>query len=655
MASRTHSGASSVPKRRLYLLVVLIAALLGSLAFGSIRGSTSRWAPEFALDLQGGTQIILTPVATDGSEVTQSDVDQAISIIRQRIDASGVAEAEISSQGGSNIVVGIPGKPSQETLELVRTSALLRMRPVLEVSQYSTPLTPAAVSSLEGQAEAAEGADGQATDGAAEQGDEAAQPDQAADPSATPESSATPSSGATYSPEELQEQATKYADANGDGQISDEPASPPANASDTAWITEQTRYEEFTLDCTVGAEQAIRQDTPGKAFVACDPQTGQKYILGPSEIEGTQIDNASSGWDSQRNQWVVNIEFNGKGGSAFEEVTGRISQLQSPLNQFSVVLDGKVISTAVPEGTISGGRAQISGGGIDENSSKTLANQLSFGSLPLQFQVQSEEQISATLGSESLRAGLYAGLIGLVLLVLYLLWTYRGLGIVAVASIVLATGVSYFIVSLLSWTIGYRLSMSGVVGFIISIGITADSFIVFFERIRDEIREGRSIQAAVSRGWNRAKRTIYVADACNLLCAIVLYIMAVGSVRGFAFTLGLTTILDLVVVAMFTYPVMAILVRGKFFGEGHRLSGMSAESLGHTPAYRGRGRALADARDARRSAEDRKDDAEDGRQREDREEMEGLSLAERKALARRQARREQAVASRADGSQEDID
>ena len=269
-------------------------------------------------------------------------------------------------------------------------------------------------------------------------------------------------------------------------------------------------------------------------------------------------------------------------------MTRRLVKLQQPKNQFAVVLDGSVISSAAPSEVISGGQAQISGSFTDQTA-KTLANQLSFGSLPLKFNVQSEEQISATLGSESLRGGLIAGAIGVVLLALYLLWTYHGLGIVAIGSIALATGLSYLIVALMSWLIGYRLSMAGVVGFIISIGITADSFIVFFERIRDEIREGRSVRAAVTHGWHRAKRTIYVADGTNLLCSLVLYFLAVGSVRGFAFTLGLTTILDLIVVVMFTYPVMAILVRGSFFGEGHRWSGMSAIALGNAPAYSGRG------------------------------------------------------------------
>ena len=254
------------------------------------------------------------------------------------------------------------------------------------------------------------------------------------------------------------------------------------------------------------------------------------------------------------------------------------------------MLDGKVLSNPVPSVQIRDGQAQITGGSLNAQNARTLANQLNFGSLPLHFEVQSQQQISATLGSESLRAGLIAGLIGLILIVAYLMWQYHALGVVAILSVVLATGVSYLIVCLLSWTIGYRLSMAGVVGLIISIGISADSFIVYFERIRDEIRDGRTLKSATERGWQRARRTILASDSVNLLAAVVLYFLAVGSVRGFAFTLGLTTILDLIVAFWFTYPVMKLLVRTKFFGGGHRWSGMSAELLGRSPSYRGRGR-----------------------------------------------------------------
>jgi len=272
-----------------------------------------------------------------------------------------------------------------------------------------------------------------------------------------------------------------YADADGDGKISDTPKASgnaskngkPADASDQGWITEKTNYDAYMLDCSKDENASVGRATdPKKALVACDRTTKAKYILGPAEIEGTQLTQASSGIN-QRGQYAVSIRFNSSGTKTFDAVTQRLVRLQSPRNQFAIVLDGNVISAASPSSRISNGSAEITGGGINAKTSKTLANQLSFGSLPLQFNVQSEEQISATLGSESLRAGLMAGVIGVVLLALYLLWTYQGLGVVAIGSVALATGLSYLIVSLLSWTIGYRLSMAGGVGFILSLGITA--------------------------------------------------------------------------------------------------------------------------------------------------------------------------------------
>lgn len=577
------------PRKRLVVLAIMVLALLGSLLVGTVTSDKNRFTPDLALDLEGGTQIILTPVTTDGSEITETDVAQAIEIIRQRVDASGVAEAEISSQGGNNIVVALPGQPTQETLDLVRTSAVLRLRPVL-TTLGGGKVDAATISAIR-DAEAAASASASAS----------ATPSESASatpsPSVTPTASAEPTPSLTLTPEELEAEIVKLADTNKDGKISDAPATTPANASDTAWVTEQVLYDAYKLDCTsADARLAAVTDDPAKPTVACEPDSGIKYILGPAEIEGTQITRASSSpavnsAGQATGGWAVKLEFNNAGAETFADFTGRLLTLPSPRNLFAIVLDGQVISAASPSERIAGGSAQITGSfSADEASS--LANQLKFGSLPLNFTVQSEEQISATLGTEQLRSGLIAGLIGLLLIVFYMVWQYHALGLVAVASILLATGLSYFVVSGLSWMMGYRLSMAGVLGLIISIGVTADSFIVFFERIRDEIREGRSLKGAVEHGWQRAKRTIIVSDFVNLLASVVLYMLTVGSVRGFAFTLGITTVLDLIVVMMFTYPVMTRLIKTSFFGEGKRFSGMDAKALGAVPSYRGRGRRL---------------------------------------------------------------
>ncbi len=543
------------------MLGVIILALFSAIAAGT-KWSTASWTPNLALDLEGGTQIILTPVAENGEKITSETITQAIDVIRQRVDSSGVAEAEITSQSGNNIVVALPGHPSKETLELVRKSAQMAFRPVLAIGNPTptdtSTATPTPTASAAG------------TDPAA--------------PAPTP----TPSAAAEAP--------------------SDEPSkATPDSPSDIAYyVTPKVQADFDALDCSDPANLTggVNGD-PDKAFVTCSQDGSAKYILGPLEIEGKRIASASSGLNQlpsggQGNEWVVNIVFDNEGTTQFTDVTTRLQGLAAtpPQNQFAMVLDGLVISApSLASGVIiPDGKAEISGT-FTRESAASLANQLNFGSLPLTFTPQSEEQISATLGSEQLEKGLLAGLIGLVLVVLYSMLQYRALGLVTVASLVIAAAVTFGVITLLSWTQGYRLSLPGVAGLIVAIGITADSFIVYFERIRDELREGRTLVAAVDRGWERARRTILASDAVNFLAAIVLYLLAVGGVRGFAFTLGLTTLIDVLVVFTFTHPVMQLLARTKFFGQGHRLSGLDPRRLGvEGSRYVGRGRVVTGPR-----------------------------------------------------------
>lgn len=546
------------PVRTLVILAVLIAALFGALFAGtkldartSNNPSGASLTPGLALDLEGGTQIILRPIAEDGAKVTSDTIDQAISVIRQRIDSSGVAEAEITSQGQGNIVVGIPGEPSQETIDLVKTSAQMRFRPVLAVSGPQP-------------AEAEANADGTS-------------PTDVPTPAPTESPSAAPTDGASAP--------------------TDNPTSTPRpeDPSDLAQITPELQAEFDKLDCTDPANLTGGSSGPDDAaFIACAQDGTAKYILGPVEVDGTNIDQASSGLGVgpngvTTNEWVVSMKLDSKGTDQFAETSERLLSLPSPQNQFAIVLDGLVVSAPRINQVIANGQAEISGN-FTRESSATLANQLSFGALPLTFEVQSQEQISATLGSEQLQKGLIAGLIGLVLVVLYSMVQYRALGLVTVASLVIAAVITYGVIAMLSWIQGYRLSLPGVAGLIVAIGITADSFIVYFERIRDELRDGRSLPLAVEKGWARARRTIVASDAVNFLAAIVLYLLAVGGVRGFAFTLGLTTLVDLVVVFLFTHPVLQLISRTKFFAEGHSFSGLDPRRLGVRPRYAGRGR-----------------------------------------------------------------
>ena len=577
--------------RSLLTFLLVIAIGFGALIIGSFTGKT-KLTPGLALDLEGGTQLILTPTTTDGRQVTDNDLNQAINIIRQRVDASGVAEAEISRQGGSNIVVALPGKPSQETLDLVRSSAVLYFRPVIRVYNANAHT----IAKAQNQAIKA-AATAKPTAKATAKATSTATASPAATPAPSATAAATPK--ATPTPVTATQLATRYADVNQNGKIDTTPLTATSNdASSDAQISEKMIYDALMLDCKNPKNLKGGAQDPKKAVISCARDgSGAVYILGPAELKGTDLTSATSALEqtsqgSNTNQWIVSLEFNKQGTADFSKISTRLLQYRNDKtapqkNQFAIVLDGLTVSAPGIESAITGGKAQISGGtnangthGFTQAAANSLANQLSFGSLPLNFTVQSEQQISATLGSEQLQKGLIAGLIGFVLIIIYLAWQYRGLASVAVASLLAAAALTYVVIALLSWGIGYRLSLAGVAGLIVSIGITMDSFIIYFERVRDEVRHGLSLRAAVDEGWVHARKTIIVSDAVNLVAAVVLYVLAVGGVQGFAFTLGVTTVVDLAVIIFFTHPLMVACLSIPFFGQGHRLSGLDPEHLG---------------------------------------------------------------------------
>jgi preprotein translocase subunit SecD len=372
--------------------------------------------------------------------------------------------------------------------------------------------------------------------------------------------------------------------------LNDTPSATPANASDALWVTERVQAQFESLDCTQSFRTAGQVDDPAKPLVTCADDGSVKYILGPVEVFGLNISNATSGTvttqtGASTNDWAVNLEFDAEGTAAFGSVTQRLFTSPSPQNQFAITLDGLVITAPATNAVITNGQAQITGS-FTQESATVLADQLKYGALPIGFEVQSQENVSATLGEDSLTAGLIAGLIGLIVVVVYMTFTYRGLASVVLGSLVVVALLVYLAVAFLSWRQGYRLSLAGVAGLIVSIGITADSFIVYFERVRDELREGKTLEVAVEAGWKRALRTILVSDAVSLTAAVVLYMLTTSSVRGFAFTLGLTTIIDLLVVALFTHPMLQLLARNKFFASGHKWSGFDLSAS--KAAYLGR-------------------------------------------------------------------
>jgi len=566
--------------------MALIVVVYGAVSLGVLRSDETQtegaaFVPKFALDLAGGTEMVLTPVMEEGGTVSGEQINQAIDIIRSRIDSSGVAEAEISAQGTENIVVGIPGNPSAEDLALVTRSAHMTFRTVLreDAAQLSQPSDWLNRTFPNPNYTAPPGEDGEEAPADDPEGPAEANP---------PADNTDPAPSKSTIPVPPDEAFTTRLN-NGldqDGLITEEVSQ---------------RFEE--VNCGLTGSQATGQvSNPDDVLVTCSSEGGAKYILGPVMIDGGSLSSAQSGQGmsaqgTPTGQWVINIEFNSDGGAQFGAVTAALNQrcqadASSPLRQFAIVLDDLVISAPqVCNGAINNGRAEISGS-FTQASSKALADQLAFGSLPINFQLESQQQVSATLGSSQLEKGLLAGLIGLILVALYSLFQYRALAFVTVLSLIIATAITYGTILLLSWVQGFRLSLAGVAAIIIAIGITADSFILYFERIKDELRVGRSLPQAVDVGWIRARRTILASDAVNLIAAIVLYFVAVGGVRGFAFALGLTTIVDVIVVVFFTHPMLLVLTKTKFWGEGHPWSGLDPFRLGAPGAvrYAGRGK-----------------------------------------------------------------
>ncbi len=555
------SPAVKRAQRSLTALLVIIVALVGLIALGVWRGEAT-WTPKLALDLQGGTQIILAPKQTDGQAVTGEQLQQAVAIIRQRVDASGVSEAEITTQGSQNISVSIPGKADEATLQRIEASAKLDFRPVL----YYAAGTSSATS------EDAEAADTEITDGSGEDG--------AVEETATEGDTA----------EESAANADAAAEGDSTGSTGIDPDPIPDTAYDAAWLTEAllTEFDEFS--CTAENVLGLSETPVDRPLITCDQYGMYKYILGPVEMGGETITDAqavigTTSTGATTGQWVVQMTLNAEGTETFGQISTRMYGATPPLNQFAFVLDGLVLSAPEMNGQILDGRPSISGS-FTEESAKSLADQLKFGALPIGFTVQSQEDISATLGSNQLQAGLLAGLIGLALVVVYSLFQYRALGSLTVASLLIAGVLTYLLLTLLSWRQGYRLSLAGVAGIIVAVGITADSFIVYFERIRDALRDGFSLEKSVEHGWKKAFRTVLASDGINFLAAAILFILAVGSVRGFAFTLGLTTLVDIAVVALFTHPMMTLLARTRFYSGGHPFSGLDPQKLG--AVYRGR-------------------------------------------------------------------
>lgn len=578
--------AARTPTRPGRLLAVVALVLVGLYA-GVATGGT--FAPKLGLDLRGGTSVILRAQAPSGGKVTSSALAEAVNIIRNRVNGLGVAEAQVTTQGSDNIVVAVPGKGRQEVVALVGQTAQLRFRQV----RLAAPAGPAPPASTPSPVPTPS----TATSGSPRP---QASPSASAPAKARPQASPTSTrpralSGALLAGGVLpRASASPAASASPKGSASPAAsASPKASAQPTpnpSAPATSAQQKFATLTCTANTPPKSGADDPNQPIAACARDGSEKYLLEPAAVLGNQIKSASANLDAQSAQgWTVDLTFKGKGTSRWCDLTRKAFNAGqgTPANRVAIVLDGQVVSAPQIIQPICGGQAQITGQ-FTQAQAQDLANVLKYGALPLKFTTQSVEDVSPTLGSDQLRGGLIAGAIGLGLVVLYSLLYYRGLGLVTIASLVLSGGLLYASVILLGSAIGYTLTLAGIAGFIVAVGITADSFVVFFERIRDEVREGRaaSVRSAVERAWPRARHTIISADMVSILAAVILYLLSVGSVRGFAFTLGLSTVSDLFIVFLFTKPLVSLLVRTRLFGPDSRFSGLGGGRMGNAPALR---------------------------------------------------------------------
>ncbi|TDQ47329.1 preprotein translocase subunit SecD [Actinomycetospora succinea] len=531
------------PGRYLAAFLVIVAALYG-LVFFTGDGSPT---PKLGIDLQGGTRVTLTARTETGAAPTPDQLNLARTIIEQRVNGLGVSGAEVV-QDGSNLVITVPGQEGDQARSLGQT-ARLYFRPVLggpipAGPQPGQPGQPAQPGAPPGQGTAEQGgASGAGTPGQTPGGQSApiAAPNQPAPNQPAPPPTPPPGGGDT-SQDPRQAQAIAEAKAT---RQSEDPA-----------VQEQAA---LALNCAV--EDPLRgYDDPTKPLIACNREGTEKYLLGPSILSGTDVASATPNPNPQGVGWVINLAF--KGGQPATTWADYTSANVN--NSNAVVLDTQVVSALRIQQPLLDGNAMISGQ-FNQGSATDFANVLRYGSLPLSFDTSEAQTVSATLGLASLQAGLIAGVVGLALVFIYSLFYYRALGVLTILSLILSGAVVYAVLVLLGRTIGFTLDLAGVAGFIVAIGITADSFVIFFERIKDEVRDGRSFRSAVPRGWTRARRTILSGDAVSFLAAVVLYVLAVGQVKGFAFTLGMSTVLDLIVVFLVTHPLLALASNSKLF------------------------------------------------------------------------------------------
>ena len=609
-------ASSSPPVRPARYLSLFLMLLIGMYVLVFLTGNKEA-KPKLGIDLQGGTRVTLTARTPDGSRPTREALNQAQQIISARVNGLGVSGSEVVIDG-DNLVITVPGTDSSEARNLGQTARLF-IRPVLDVVPVpqageqppgETPgMPPGAPPGMPpGMPPGAPpGMPPGAPPGPPPAEAPGAVPAQPPPPPASPATSGKPAAQPRPYPENPVSPSpadpppptpapptpappTPVPPAPAPGAPLPPSPDPRKDLAESIAFQKQVRQTPALAQVALsvlmeqrcqGPDPLAGNDDPQQPLVTCSTDHTQVYLLDKSIISGDQIATAGAGFDQQHNQWVVNLKFKSDAANVWSDYTAAHVGTQT-----AFVLDTQVVSAPAIREAIPGGNTQITGG-FNGAKARDLANVLKYGSLPLSFESSEAETVSATLGLTSLKAGLIAGAIGLAIVLVYSLMYYRALGVLTMLSLASSGAMVYAILILLGRYINYTLDLAGIAGLIIGIGTTADSFVVFFERIKDEIREGRSFRSAVPRGWVRARKTILSGNAVSFLAAAVLYFLAIGEVKGFAFTLGLTTILDTVVVFLVTWPLVYL---------------ASKTTLLAKPAFNGLGAVQQIARERREAA-----------------------------------------------------
>jgi preprotein translocase subunit SecD len=570
-------------------LAILLAVLYALVFFTGDKKPT----PKLGLDLQGGTSMTLSAV---GGTPSRDRLDLARQIISDRVDLSGVSEPSVVVDGDRNIVVQVAGLTDSDTLRKLVAPAQLRFRQVLDQTEDKSGDTgqPSASASPQASASGSAQTSGSAAASGSAKPSASASANAAASTSASPAASAAPS-GSPAASDAAREQMLaaaikKLGVVYQYAQSIQSPASvtpeqeqvlqvfTKLSSDEIAALPPDIQFKVPTISCHMLDNRPIGSvNDAGQSVVACGKSNGApvKYMLDQARVVGEDVGGANF-YNDPTNGWSVGLQFKGAGQDKWTKLTKDVygtgsGSADDPKRKVAIVLDNVVVSAPVIQAVIPGD-AQIYGT-FTKAEVETLSRQLKYGSLPLAFNVESVDTVSATIGLDALRAGLLAGAIGLALVIVYCMFYYRALGLVVILSLLVSAALVYATLVLLGRGISYSLGLAGVAGFIVAIGITADSFVVFFERLKDEVKDGRTVRSSVPRAWARARRTILSADTVSLLAAAVLYVLAVGGVKGFAFTLGMSTIIDLVVVFLFTHPLVSVLSGFKAF-TSPRFSGL---------------------------------------------------------------------------------